>query len=425
MVKLELQQFKTLMDRLTEAFEEENRGKLTLHSMKWFGINGETDGYNICKSIIARTNPQGIYSPKYLYNRRNELKKIERQGGGCVSINDFYLDCWLKYIGEESVQAMMNKQPSLQREYKGYYYDPTKHEVCTFELFFKDLKNDWRELEATVAFNGKSFVGKGGLNPPFVEFLLDCQRKDEKERMRIDVTPQDTLLDNNVPLDGVMTTYYSYRSRIVTSEVRLLPKALVKDQELNAIRYITLNHQAFSVLPKETQRHDYSFIGVYLVWRFDRSGNIVQTKLVIREDLSATLYLDLHTEDKDNEQVCRLFVLNPSNGGRLHIETYRDGKAANPALLINSAIVNFGYKLTNGHFSSVGIGEEEPYGMDLVFFKVSEKPADEQDKEEWAPKIIRKENIEQYIEGDAERLAMFRKLRHKQEQQNLLENFTH
>lgn len=414
--RLKINEFKALLDRLTETFEQENKDRLDAYSVKWFGINGHTDAYSIYQSLMQKVKPSGVYSAKYLYEKYRELKKNESDIGHLISVNHFYLNCWLRYIEEDSMQAVMVKQPSVERVYKGYYYNPINHEVCTFELIFNDPKGDWTNLEASAVVDGSVFTGKGGLNRPFVAFQLDCQ-KEEQRRLCIEVAYRDKL-HPNASLDGVMTVYNGFGCRITVMEVCLLPSGLVQEKQLDAIRYIRLNHQAFSVAPRPLERYGYKFVGVYLAWRFDRDGNIVQTKLVIREDLSATLYLSIHEEDRDNEQVCRLFVLNPPDDDRLHIETYRDKYAANPAYLINSAIVNFGSELTHGHFSSAGIEKEEPYGTDLVFLRVSENPSDDHNKSEWAPEIIEKKSIKTHIAEDAALQIMFEKLRRRREQQS-------
>lgn len=412
--KLKINEFKALLDRLTETFEKENKDMLDVYSVKWFGINGNTDDYSIYQSLMQRVKPSGVYSAKYLYDKYRELKKNEGNTSYLITVSHFYVNCWLKYIDEESMQAVMSKQPITERAYSGYYYDPISHEVCTFELTFSDVKGDWMELEASAVVDGSTFTGKGGLNRPFVEFQLSCQKKEEQRRLRIEVAYRNKL-HSDASLDGAMTVYDGFGCRVTVMEVCLLPNAQVKEKELDAIRYIRLNHQAFSVEPKPLKRHGYGFIGIYIVWRFDSNGNIVQTKLVIREDLSATLFLSIHDEPRDNEQACRIFVLNPPNNDRLHIKTHRDKHAANPEYLINSAIVYFGSELTYGHFSSVGIKEESPYGANLVFRRVSKNASDDHDNPEWMPKIIKRDEIETYVDEDGELIAMLGKLRRKQE----------
>jgi hypothetical protein len=142
-------------------------------------------------------------------------------------------------------------------------------------------------------------------------------------------------------------------------------------------------------------------VGNYRVWRYNKKGDIIQTKMVIYEDFTCKLFLDVYDRSQFNEQVCALDVSRIFDS-KLCVSTHpRQGSQ-----VISYAIVDipssYQFTYTPAYYCSVGLNSEGLMGGPMMLMK--------EDRKEWGPDTIPKKQIDDFIGKDAELQIFYGKL---------------
>ncbi len=339
-----------------------------------------------------------------MYNKRQEAKreKVEE-----ISIKEFYETIYLYYLNFNNWQEFRDsfELETNWKQFQCFYYSFKRHEVGTFivQLGFGEQVRQARVrgfhdetdnyLEGTAKHEYGRLDVKVSNNKNYEITLIATTGTERLENLKYMHCAFLTVSSIGFPI-----SHRGFLIKVDSDEIE-------ENDLLKVKRYMMLKRKVLRVPSKVIFKLDdlqingnnavdeiSHMIGTYRIWRYNEKGDIVQSKLTIKDDYTTTLYSSLYRGGL-NTQTCVISISTQFNH-ELCLSAHPAGIGTQ---VISYAIIEIpytdNYKFIHGVFCTVGVGQEKSIGRNMILYM---------DETNFEPKIINKDEIEDMIQEHAD-----------------------